>query len=76
MKVYIGTKIIQAEPMDAWTFSSTVRPLPDGVEIDSTGKSKPGYKVMYSDGYVSWSPKDVFEQAYREVSPEEKTLLT
>lgn len=25
-----------------------------------------GYKVVYEDGYVSWSPKDVFEKAYRE----------
>lgn len=28
---------------------------------------KQGYKVMYPDGYVSWSPKDVFEKAYREL---------
>ena len=26
---------------------------------------KPGYKVVYPDGYVSWSPKDVFEKSYR-----------
>ncbi|MDE5916958.1 MAG: hypothetical protein K2G62_02385 [Oscillospiraceae bacterium] len=25
---------------------------------------KPGYKVVYEDGYESWSPKDVFEKAY------------
>jgi hypothetical protein len=25
-----------------------------------------GYKVVYPDGYVSWSPKDVFEEAYKE----------
>ena len=25
---------------------------------------KPGYAVKYSDGYISWSPKDVFESAY------------
>jgi hypothetical protein len=25
-----------------------------------------GYKVIYGDGYESWSPKDVFEEAYRE----------
>lgn len=25
---------------------------------------QPGYAVKYADGYVSWSPKDVFEQAY------------
>lgn len=25
---------------------------------------KPGYAVKYADGYTSWSPKDVFEEAY------------
>lgn len=34
-------------------------------EQDKDGK--PGYGVQYpNDGYVSWSPKDVFEAAYRE----------
>lgn len=28
---------------------------------------KAGYKVVYPDGYVSWSPKDAFEKAYREL---------
>jgi len=28
---------------------------------------QPGYKVKYKDGYESWSPKDVFEEAYREL---------
>lgn len=27
----------------------------------------PGYRVKYSDGYVSWSPKETFEKAYREL---------
>jgi hypothetical protein len=27
---------------------------------------KDGYKVLYPDGYISWSPKDVFEKAYRQ----------
>lgn len=26
-----------------------------------------GYRVVYSDGYESWSPKDVFEAAYVEM---------
>ncbi len=30
-------------------------------------EGKSGYKVMYPDGYVSWSPKDMFEKAYREL---------
>jgi hypothetical protein len=25
---------------------------------------KPGYAVQYADGYISWSPKVVFEAAY------------
>lgn len=29
---------------------------------------KDGYRVVYPDGYESWSPKDVFEEAYREAS--------
>jgi len=27
---------------------------------------KEGYKVVYEDSYVSWSPKDVFEKSYKE----------
>jgi hypothetical protein len=34
-----------------------------------TKEGKEGYKVIYEDGYVSWSPKDVFEKAYLEVTP-------
>lgn len=51
MKQYIGTKIIHAEP------SASTSDNPD--------IGTPGYKVVYSDGYTSWSPKDVFEDAYR-----------
>lgn len=35
----------------------------------------PGYRVLYPDDYVSWSPKAVFEEAYRPVSDGEKELL-
>jgi len=27
---------------------------------------KEGYKVVYEDSYVSWSPKDIFEKFYKE----------
>ena len=30
-----------------------------------------GYKVVYADGYESWSPADVFEKAYMEVAGNE-----
>ena len=61
MKQYIGTKIIQAEPayrVDREVFVKA-NIVPCGYEIED------GYKVVYSDGYESWSPKDVFEAAYR-----------
>lgn len=38
-------------------------------------EGEPGYKVVYPDGYVSWSPKVVFENAYREITPGEFDLI-
>ena len=64
MKQYIGTKIIQAEPayrVDGNVFVKA-NIVPSGVHIED------GYKVIYPDGYESWSPKNVFEAAYRETS--------
>lgn len=63
MKPYIGAKIIQAEPMTERTFRSVVKGLTVGDEAD-----RAGYLVVYPDGYKSWSPKAVFEEAYRPVS--------
>jgi len=34
-----------------------------------------GYHVIYPDGYESWSPKETFEAAYREVTPAEAQLV-
>lgn len=57
---YIGTKIIFAEPMNKFEFYMNVK------KIDCKEENEEGYKVVYPDGYVSWSPKTVFEEAYRE----------
>ena len=71
MKHYIGTKIIKAEPMDEITFLNN-----EGKGADAKGRGpREGYRVKYPDGYVSWSPKDVFESAYRLISEEEFGLL-
>lgn len=35
---------------------------------------RPGYGVIYADGYTSWSPKDVFEEAYRAIEGEGQAL--
>lgn len=37
--------------------------LIDAVEMNIDGKQ--GYRVVYHEDYESWSPKDVFEEAYR-----------
>lgn len=62
MKKYIGTKIIEASP--AIRKGGKVY---DANEIipRSMEPVEEGYKVRYSDGYESFSPKDVFEEAYR-----------
>lgn len=40
-------------------------------EPELNAKSEEGYAVLYPDGYKSWSPKNVFENAYIEVSVNE-----
>lgn len=45
---YTGTKIVEAWP-----------------QVKIQGEDvRDGYAVKYADGFTSWSPKDVFEQAY------------
>lgn len=61
MNKYIGVKIIEATPAQKHT--CTKNDCAEGID---------GYKVVYPqpDGstYESWSPKDVFEDAYTEIS--------
>lgn len=52
MKPYIGVKIVEAEPCAAWK------------DVGEHKVGDPGYKVRYPDGYESWSPREVFEDAY------------
>lgn len=61
MKKYIGTKTVSATP--AWRVDGKVYPK-DGAVPKSMNRED-GYKVVYEDGYESWSPKDVFEKAYK-----------
>ena len=59
MRQYIGTKMIEAEPA---TRGECYR---GAAMLSAEEASWDGYRVRYSDGYESWSPKDVFEEAYR-----------
>ena len=62
MKQYIGTKIVEAAPAirKGGKAYDLTWPIPKSMEPE-----EPGYRVRYPDGYESWSPKDVFEEAYR-----------
>lgn len=64
MKQYIGAKIIQAER----AIKVDGKVLPKGTIVADGIPVEHGYKVVYPDGYVSWSPKAVFEEAYRETN--------
>ena len=65
LKLYIGTKMVKAEPMakSAAVTKGWARPSSEGNE------DVPGYHVQYTnpDGstYDSWSPKEVFEKSYQ-----------
>lgn len=69
MEQYIGTKVIHAEPATKGESLARKNKL-DEIETASMIAQMPadGYHVIYSDGYESWSPKDVFEAAYRPVN--------
>ena len=58
---YIGTKIIHARPMTRGEYNQYRGwMLPPDEDPDDEG-----YLVVYPDSYESWSPKEVFEEAYR-----------
>lgn len=68
--LYIGAKIITACPMDELTFLQEHKGQNVKDEV-----TRAGYKVTYPDKYVSWSPKAVFEIAYREITFGELALM-
>lgn len=65
MKTYIGTKIIEAAPavrMRGKVYGANELIIPISMEL-----VEEGYKVRYQDGYESFNPKAVFEEAYRPI---------
>ena len=72
MKKFIGSKIIQAKPMNRLDYNEY-----RGWQLpENENGTDEGFLVEYLDGgeanhpdhvgYISWSPKAVFENAYRE----------
>lgn len=73
MKTYIGTKIIQATPMDrlayneyrGWTLPADENGADEGYLVEYLDGGKPNHPAH--QGYISWSPKEQFDKAYVEV---------
>jgi hypothetical protein len=71
MRQYIGTKIINAVPMNrleynklrGWEVPADENPFDDGYLVEYVDGGKPNHPGYA--GYISWSPKDVFERAYQ-----------
>lgn len=64
MKKFVGTKVIEAEPMTRGEYAKLSGRNSILTEKGESEADK-GYHVRYADGYESWSPADAFEEAYR-----------
>ena len=72
-KTYEGTKRVHAHPMNrgeynayrGWEVPADENPADDGYLVEYLDGGKPNHPGHA--GYISWSPKDVFERAYCEV---------
>ena len=71
MKKYVGTKELKAIPMNKeeycqyrqWEVPSNENPKEEGYLVEYLDGGKPNDERHL--GYISWSPKDVFEKAYK-----------
>lgn len=72
-KTYVGTKIVKAFPMTrgdyneyrGWVIPEDENPNDEGYLVEYTDGSAgnhPDHK-----GYISWSPKEVFDTCYRRI---------
>lgn len=73
MSTYIGAVLVTAKPMTrqayndlrGWKVPSNENPSDEGYLVESHDAGQAN--VAGFNGYVSWSPKDVFERVYRPV---------
>lgn len=62
MKKYLGTKLVTAKPMTREDAEAVLGKFIKPAKQEYSGE---GYLVRYEDGYRSWSPKEVFDKAYK-----------
>ena len=74
MKTYIGTKLVKMRPMNradyntyrGWTLPADENGADEGYLVEYLDGGKPNHSDH--EGYISWSPKEQAEAAYRETS--------
>lgn len=82
MKQYTGTKTLKAKPMTrgiynqlrGWTITEGEDPEEAGYLVEYQDGGKPNHPDF--EGYISWSPADVFEKSYSEgAAPQSGTTV-
>lgn len=81
MTQHIGVKLINAFPMTrqayndfrGWQLPAGENGEDEGYLVEYLDGGKPNTDRF--DGYVSWSPKEVFEKAYRPVTSHTRSAL-
>jgi len=68
---YVGVKIVRGKPMARGKFDAMIGNDPPNHDVYILD----GYAVTYPGGYVSWSPKNVFESAYLSMETNEPSEL-
>jgi len=71
MKMYTCNKVVWAKPMTrleynnlrGWTVLADENPSDEGYLVEYTDGSKANH--LDFKGYISWSPKDVFDRGYQ-----------
>lgn len=72
MKTYIGVKVVNATPMNrqaynefrGWQVPENENPQDEGYLVEYQDSAVQPELAGKANGYVSWSPKEVFEQSY------------
>lgn len=81
MEQYIGVKILNAKPMtrgdyndlQKWTLPEDQDGADEGYLVEYQDGGKPNHPDF--EGYISWSPKDVFEVAYTNMGEIDRELF-
>ena len=63
-RTYVGTKALFGQPMTLGDYNA----YRGWVIPENEDPNREGYLVQYPDGYVSWSPKEVFDASYQEMT--------